>query len=123
MFIISDVVRPGRVATMSEAGSNYGISLTCAPVLASVCTHVMIAGISRLTTVSGKTPPHRIHERCGASVCVVIVVPPTTARLTSNIRLMRILVDVLRKCDGSALGRAIDPLATPTQLPCRCCRC
>ena len=110
IFIIGYVVGTGSVTTMSSAGASYGMSLTWTLALASLFTHLMIVGISRLTIISGETLLHLFRRHFGAPVTLLIVVSLAATQLTSIIGVMAIVVDVLREWSASALGIAIDPL-------------
>ena len=110
IFIIGYVVGTGSVTTMSSAGASYGMSLTWTLALASLFTHLMIVGISRLTILSGETLLHLFRRHFGAPVTVLIIVSLAATQLTSIIGVMAIVVDVLREWTGSAFGLAVDPL-------------
>lgn len=111
IFIIGYVVGTGSVTTMSSAGASYGMSLTWTLALASVFTHLMIVGISRLTIVSGETLLRLFRRHFGVPVTVLMIVSLAATQLTSIIGVMAIVVDVLREWSGNALGVAIDPVA------------
>ena len=110
VFIIGYVVGTGSVTTMSSAGASYGMSLTWTLALASLFTHLMIVGISRLTIISGQTLLHLFRRHFGTPVTVLIVVSLAATQLTSIIGVMAIVVDVLREWSASALGIPINPL-------------
>ena len=110
IFIIGYVVGTGSVTTMSSAGASYGMSLTWTLALASLFTHLMIVGISRLTIISGETLLHLFRRHFGIPVTVLIVVSLAATQLTSIIGVMAIVVDVLREWSANALGISIDPL-------------
>ena len=110
VFIIGYVVGTGSVTTMSSAGASYGMSLTWTLALASLFTHLMIVGISRLTIISGETLLHLFRRHFGTPVTVLIVVSLAATQLTSIIGVMAIVVDVLREWSASALGIPINPL-------------
>ena len=110
IFIIGYVVGTGSVTTMSSAGASYGMSLTWTLALASLFTHLMIVGISRLTIISGETLLHLFRRHFGTPVTVLIVVSLAATQLTSIIGVMAIVVDVLREWSANALGIPINPL-------------
>ena len=110
IFIIGYVVGTGSVTTMSSAGASYGMSLTWTLALASLFTHLMIVGISRLTIVSGETLLCLFRRHFGVPVTALLIVSLAATQLTSIIGVMAIVVDVLREWSGAALGFAIDPL-------------
>ena len=110
IFIIGYVVGTGSVTTMSSAGASYGMSLTWTLALASLFTHLMIVGISRLTIVSGETLLCLFRRHFGIPVTMLIIVSLAATQLTSIIGVMAIVVDVLREWSGTALGFAINPL-------------
>ena len=110
IFIIGYVVGTGSVTTMSSAGASYGMSLTWTLALASLFTHLMIVGISRLTIVSGETLLCLFRTHFGIPVTVLIIISLAATQLTSIIGVMAIVVDVLREWSGTALGFAINPL-------------
>ena len=112
IFIIGYVVGTGSVTTMSSAGASYGMSLTWTLALASLFTHLMVVGISRLTVVSGETLLSLFRRHFGAPVTVLMIVSLAATQLTSIIGVMAIVVDVLREWSGSALGFEIDPLGS-----------
>ena len=112
IFIIGYVVGTGSVTTMSSAGASYGMSLTWTLALASLFTHLMIVGISRLTILSGETLLHLFRRHFGAPVTVLMMVSLAATQLTSIIGVMAIVVDVLHEWSGSALGYAVDSLAS-----------
>ena len=97
---------------MSSAGAAYGMSLAWTLALASLFTHFMIVGISRLTILSGETLLHLFRRHFGSPVTVLLIVSLAATQLTSIIGVMAIVVDVLREWSGSALGYAVDPLAS-----------
>ncbi len=110
IFIIGYVIGTGSVTTMSSAGASYGMSLTWTLALASLFTHLMIVGISRLTILSGETLLHLFRTHFGAPVTLLLVASLAATQLTSIIGVMAIVVDVLREWAGSALGLAVNPL-------------
>ena len=112
IFIIGYVVGTGSVTTMSSAGASYGMSLTWTLALASLFTHLMIVGISRLTILSGETLLHLFRRHFGAPVTVLMMVSLAATQLTSIIGVMAIVVDVLHEWSGAALGYAVDSLAS-----------
>ncbi len=112
IFIIGYVIGTGSVTTMSSAGASYGMSLTWTLALASLFTHLMIVGISRLTILSGETLLHLFRRHFGAPVTLLVVASLAATQLTSIIGVMAIVVDVLREWTGAALGLAVDPLGT-----------
>ena len=111
IFIIGYVIGTGSVTTMSSAGASYGMSLTWTLALASLFTHFMIVGISRLTIVTGETLLSLFRRHFGAPVTVVMVVSLAATQLTSIVGVMAIVVEVLQEWSRAALGMAIDPLA------------
>lgn len=116
VFIIGYVVGTGSVTTMSAAGASYGMTLTWTLALASLFTHVMIVGISRLTVVSGQTLLRLFRQHFGAPVTLLIAASLTATQLASIVGVMAIVVDVLREWTGSAAGVAVDPLGAAVAL-------
>ena len=110
IFIIGYVVGTGSVTTMSAAGARYGMSLTWTLALASLFTHLMVVGISRLTIVSGETLLRLFRRHFGIPVTVLMIVSLAATQLTSIIGVMAIVVDVLREWSRGALGVALDPV-------------
>ena len=110
IFIIGYVVGTGSVTTMSSAGASYGMSLTWTLALASVFTHLMIVGISRLTILSGQTLLYLFRRHFGTPVTVLMILSLVATQLTSIIGVMAIVVDVFSAWCSSALGIAADPL-------------
>lgn len=110
VFIIGYVVGTGSVTTMSSAGASYGMSLTWTLALASLATHLMVVGISRLTILSGETLLCLFRQHFGVSVTLLMIVSLAATQLTSIIGVMAIVVDVLREWTGTVLGFEIDPL-------------
>lgn len=110
IFIIGYVVGTGSVTTMSSAGASYGMSLTWTLALASLFTHLMIVGISRLTIISGETLLHLFRRHFGTPVTLLMIVSLAATQLTSIIGVMAIVVDVLREWSSNALGIPINPL-------------
>ncbi len=110
IFIIGYVVGTGSVTTMSSAGASYGMSLTWTLALASVFTHLMIVGISRLTILSGHTLLYLFRHNFGTPVTVLMILSLVATQLTSIIGVMAIVVDVFSEWCSSALGIAADPL-------------
>ena len=93
---------------MSSAGASYGMSLTWTLALASLFTHLMIVGISRLTVVSGQTLLRLFRLHFGVPVTLLIILSLAATQLTSIIGVMAIVVDVLREWSSTALGLDID---------------
>ena len=110
IFIIGYVVGTGSVTTMSSAGASYGMSLTWTLALASVFTHLMIVGISRLTILSGQTLLYLFRHHFGTPVTVLMILSLVATQLTSIIGVMAIVVDVFSEWCSSALGIVADPL-------------
>ena len=110
IFIIGYVVGTGSVTTMSSAGASYGMSLTWTLALASVFTHLMIVGISRLTILSGQTLLYLFRRHFGTPVTALMILSLVATQLTSIIGVMAIVVDVFSEWCSSALGIAADPL-------------
>ncbi len=110
IFIIGYVVGTGSVTTMSSAGASYGMSLTWTLALASVFTHLMIVGISRLTILSGRTLLYLFRRHFGTPVTVLMILSLVATQLTSIIGVMAIVVDVFSEWCSSALGIVADPL-------------
>ena len=110
VFVIGYIVGTGSVTTMSSAGASYGMSLTWTLALASLFTHVMIVGVSRLTILSGHTLLHLFRKHFGVPVTVLVIVSLAATQLTSIIGVMAIVVDVLGAWTATALGFAADPL-------------
>ena len=110
IFVIGYVVGTGSVTTMSVAGASYGMSLLWTLALASLFTHLMIVGISRLTIISGETLLRLFRRHFGVPVTVLMIVSLAATQITSIIGVMAIVVDVLREWSAFALGLVIDPL-------------
>lgn len=110
IFIIGYVVGTGSVTTMSSAGASYGMSLTWTLALASLFTHLMIVGISRLTILSGQTLLYLFRRHFGTPVTVLMILSLVATQITSIIGVMAIVVDVFSEWCSSALGTAADPL-------------
>lgn len=110
IFIIGYVVGTGSVTTMSSAGASYGMSLTWTLALASVFTHLMIVGISRLTILSGETLLYLFRRHFGTSVTSLMILSLVATQITSIIGVMAIVVDVFREWCSSVLGFAAHPL-------------
>ena len=110
IFIIGYVVGTGSVTTMSSAGASYGMSLAWTLALASVFTHLMIVGISRLTILSGQTLLYLFRRHFGTPVTVLMILSLVATQLTSIIGVMAIVVDVFSEWCATALGFAADPL-------------
>ncbi len=110
IFIIGYVVGTGSVTTMSSAGASYGMSLTWTLALASVFTHLMIVGISRLTILSGDTLLYLFRRHFGTPVTLLMILSLVATQLTSIIGVMAIVVDVFREWCSSVLGFAAHPL-------------
>lgn len=112
LFIIGYVVGTGSVTTMASAGASYGMSLLWTLVLASLFTHIMVVGISRVTIFSGDTILHVFRRHFGAAVTVVIIGSLMATQLTSIIGVMAIVVDVLREWAAMYLGFQIPMLGS-----------
>ena len=110
IFIIGYVVGTGSVTTMSSAGASYGMSLAWTLALASVFTHLMIVGISRLTILSGDTLLYLFRRYFGTPVTVLMILSLAATQITSIIGVMAIVVDVFREWCSSVLGIAVDPV-------------
>ncbi len=110
IFIIGYVIGTGSVTTMSSAGASHGMSLLWTIALASVFTHLMIVGISRLTVLSGDTLLHLFRQHFGAPLALLILVSLVATQITSIIGVMAIVVDVVREWSASTLGIALNPL-------------
>lgn len=110
IFIIGYVVGTGSVTTMSSAGASHGMQLLWTLALASVFTHLMIVGISRLAIVSGETLLHLFRRHFGVPVTVLIIVSLAATQLTSIIGVMAIVVEVVTQWSASALGLGVDPV-------------
>ena len=110
IFIIGYVVGTGSVTTMSSAGASYGMSLTWTLALASVFTHLMIVGISRLTILSGQTLLYLFRRHFGTPVTVLMILSLVATQITSIIGVIAIVADVFSEWCSSALGIAADPL-------------
>ncbi len=111
IFIIGYVVGTGSVTTMSSAGASYGMSLTWTLALASVFTHLMIVGISRLTILSGDTLLALFRRHFGAPVTLLMIFSLVATQITSIIGVMAIVADVFTEWCSTALRFAIDPLS------------
>ena len=114
VFIIGYVVGTGSVTTMSSAGASFGMSLAWTLALASLFTHFMVVGISRLTIVSGETLLGLFRRHFGAPVTLLIVLSLAATQITSIIGVMAIVVDVLREWTATALGQEIEPVVAAT---------
>ena len=114
IFIIGYVIGTGSVTTMASAGASYGMSLLWTLVLASLFTHIMLVGISRVTILSGDTILHLFRRHFGSAVTVVIIGSLMATQLTSIIGVMAIVVDVLREWTGTYLGYSLPMLGSST---------
>ncbi len=114
IFIIGYVIGTGSVTTMASAGASYGMSLLWTLVLASLFTHIMLVGISRVTILSGDTILHLFRRHFGSLITVVIIGSLMATQLTSIIGVMAIVVDVLREWTGTYLGYAVPMLGSAT---------
>ena len=114
IFIIGYVIGTGSVTTMASAGASYGMSLLWTLVLASLFTHIMLVGISRVTILSGDTILHLFRRHFGNAVTVVIIGSLMATQLTSIIGVMAIVVDVLREWTGTYLGYSVPMLGSAT---------
>lgn len=112
IFIIGYVIGTGSVTTMSVAGASYGMTLLWTLALASLFTHLMIVGISRVTILSGETLLQLFRKHFGVPVTALIIVSLAATQITSIIGVMAIVVDVLREWAAAALGLAVDPVGT-----------
>lgn len=114
IFIIGYVIGTGSVTTMASAGASYGMSLLWTLAPASLFTHVMVVGISRVTILSGDTILHVFRRHFGSTVTVVIIGSLMATQLTSIIGVMAIVVDVLREWTAMYLGYAVPMLGSAT---------
>lgn len=112
IFIIGYVIGTGSVTTMSVAGASYGMTLLWTLALASLFTHLMIVGISRVTILSGETLLQLFRKHFGVPVTALIIVSLAATQITSIIGVMAIVVDVLREWCRAALGLAVNPIGT-----------
>ena len=112
IFIIGYVIGTGSVTTMSVAGASYGMTLLWTLALASLFTHLMIVGISRVTILSGETLLQLFRKHFGVPVTALIIVSLAATQITSIIGVMAIVVDVLREWAAAALGLAVNPVGT-----------
>ena len=112
IFIIGYVIGTGSVTTMSVAGASYGMTLLWTLALASLFTHLMIVGISRVTILSGETLLQLFRKHFGVPVTALIIVSLAATQITSIIGVMAIVADVLREWAAAALGLAVDPVGT-----------
>ena len=112
IFIIGYVIGTGSVTTMSVAGASYGMTLLWTLALASLFTHLMIVGISRVTILSGETLLQLFRKHFGVPVTALIIVSLAATQITSIIGVMAIVVDVLREWGRAALGLAVNPIGT-----------
>lgn len=112
IFIIGYVIGTGSVTTMSVAGASYGMTLLWTLALASLFTHLMIVGISRVTILSGETLLQLFRKHFGVPVTALIIVSLAATQITSIIGVMAIVVEVLREWAAAALGLAVDPVGT-----------
>ena len=110
IFIIGYVIGTGSVTTMSVAGASYGMTLLWTLALASLFTHLMIVGISRVTILSGETLLHLFRKHFGVPVTALMIVSLAATQITSIIGVMAIVVEVLRAWGAAALGLAVDPV-------------
>ena len=110
IFIIGYVIGTGSVTTMSVAGASYGMTLLWTLALASLFTHLMIVGISRVTILSGKTLLHLFRKHFGVPVTALMIVSLAATQITSIIGVMAIVVDVLRAWSAAALGLTVNPV-------------
>ena len=110
IFIIGYVIGTGSVTTMSVAGASYGMTLLWTLALASLFTHLMIVGISRVTILSGKTLLHLFRKHFGVPVTALMIVSLAATQVTSIIGVMAIVVDVLRAWSAAALGLTVNPV-------------
>lgn len=110
IFIIGYVIGTGSVTTMSVAGARYGMTLLWTLALASLFTHLMIVGISRVTILSGETLLHLFRKHFGVPVTALMIVSLAATQITSIIGVMAIVVDVLRAWGAAALGLTVDPV-------------
>ena len=114
IFIIGYVIGTGSVTTMASAGASYGMSLLWTLIPASLFTHVMVVGISRVTILSGDTILHVFRRHFGSTVTVVVIGSLMATQLTSIIGVMAIVVDVLREWTATYLGYAVPMLGSAT---------
>ena len=112
IFIIGYVIGTGSVTTMSVAGASYGMTLLWTLALASLFTHLMIVGISRVTILSGETLLQLFRKHFGVPVTALIIVSLAATQITSIIGVMAIVVDVLLEWGRAALGLAVNPIGT-----------
>ena len=110
IFIIGYVIGTGSVTTMSVAGASYGMTLLWTLALASLFTHLMIVGISRVTILSGETLLHLFRKHFGVPVTALMIVSLAATQITSIIGVMAIVVDVLRAWGAAALGLTVNPV-------------
>ena len=110
IFIIGYVIGTGSVTTMSVAGASYGMTLLWTLALASLFTHLMIVGISRVTILSGETLLHLFRKHFGVPVTALMIVSLAATQITSIIGVMAIVVDVLRAWSAAALGLTVNPV-------------
>lgn len=111
IFIIGYVIGTGSVTTMSVAGASYGMTLLWTLALASLFTHLMIVGISRVTILSGETLLRLFRKHFGVPVTALMIVSLAATQITSIIGVMAIVVEVLRAWAAAALGLAVNPVA------------
>ncbi len=114
VFIIGYVVGTGSVTTMASAGASYGMSLLWTLIPASLFTHVMVVGISRVTILSGETILRLFRRHFGSPVTIVVIGSLMATQLTSIIGVMAIVVDVLREWTAMYLGYAAPTLGSAT---------
>lgn len=110
IFIIGYVIGTGSVTTMSVAGASYGMTLLWTLALASLFTHLMIVGISRVTILSGETLLQLFRKHFGVPVTALMIVSLAATQITSIIGVMAIVVDVLRAWGAAALGLTVNPV-------------
>lgn len=110
IFIIGYVIGTGSVTTMSVAGASYGMTLLWTLALASLFTHFMIVGISRVTILSGETLLHLFRKHFGVPVTALMIVSLAATQITSIIGVMAIVVDVLSAWGAAALGLTVNPV-------------
>lgn len=110
IFIIGYVIGTGSVTTMSVAGASYGMTLLWTLALASLFTHLMIVGISRVTILSGETLLRLFRKHFGVPVTALMIVSLAATQITSIIGVMAIVVEVLRAWAAAALGLAVNPV-------------
>ncbi|MCY4189645.1 MAG: divalent metal cation transporter [Bryobacterales bacterium] len=110
IFIIGYVIGTGSVTTMSSAGASYGMSLTWTLALASMFTHLMTVGISRLTILSGETLLFLFRRHFGTPVTALMILSLAATQVTSIMGVMAIMVEVFGAWCSSAFGLAPEPV-------------